>query len=239
MLRMPRSQRKQELPRPQASPVLPMSPNCPPQLHSASQRTTLPLQPVRPIRALAFIGLFLASAAACFAQAALRPASLVSSSVSGPSRTSLAGLGPIRSDIFDPCLGKRWELAVDPLHPAGPWRMVLVDSGPEPSVPANVVRAASSALPDPSSPGFPAPAIRAGDRVTVEQRTAWLQARFTAVALESAGVGASFRVRLTSARNAPGPNSGPVLKVRATASGRALWDSTGSPVSPATEGARP
>src|SRR5271165_2103008 len=35
----------------------------------------------------------------------------------------------IRADFLDPGLDRRWQLATDPAHPAGPWRLVLVTSG--------------------------------------------------------------------------------------------------------------
>jgi flagella basal body P-ring formation protein FlgA len=65
--------------------------------------------------------------------------------------------------------------------------------------------------------------IRAGDRVTVDQETQVLHARFQAVALESAAVGQRMKVRLGTGTHSAQGLDGTVIAVLATAAGQAQW----------------
>jgi hypothetical protein len=96
-------------------------------------------------------------------------------------------------------------LLVDGEHPAGPGRLVPV-SGSE-----------LAAHPDPQKTGLrrgPAPTIRPGDRVVVEEHTTTSEAYLEAVALGAAALGSSFNVRLKI--------GGKVVRTVALAPGRAL-----------------
>jgi hypothetical protein len=72
-------------------------------------------------------------------------------------------------------------------------------------------------------------AIRAGDRLTVDQDSQTLRARFGAVALESAGIGQQVRVRLIMGnglrlgKNVELTAPGPVVPVTVTGPGSAQW----------------
>ena len=107
--------------------------------------------------------------------------------------------------VRDPCLQRIWQLVRNPDHPAGPGRWVEVASslGREQLLESRV-------------------AIRAGDRVLVKQSSEWMEAKFGAVALESARVGERLLVRLTTGVSAA---PGPVVTVEATAAGAAEWRS--------------
>jgi hypothetical protein len=121
--------------------------------------------------------------------------------------------GLIRADILDPCLGQRWQLATDPAHPGGPWRLVLVSSGLNSS---DGMGRNAEVLRDRL-------VIHSGDRVTVVQRTPVLEARFDAVALGSAVAGQRLRVRLNTERSSAGNANGLILDVLATARGQVRW----------------
>lgn len=88
--------------------------------------------------------------------------------------------------LVDPWTGTRWLLAANPAHPGGPG--VLVAEG-------SPVAAAPVAQPAIVAP-LPA-VIRAGDRLTVEESTPVLTARYSAVALVPAAPGDTFLARLT------------------------------------------
>lgn len=151
--------------------------------------------------------------------------------------------GAVLRDIFDPCLGFHWQLRVNPLDPDGPRRMVLLNPGnahPHQEtgvVPRAVLRPAS--LPgasfsapsmraeahnsegEESAPLPPVMVIRTGDRITLEQDSEFVHARFEAVALEPAVAGQRLRVRLSSFI-AP-DLSAPVISVLALGAGSARW----------------
>jgi hypothetical protein len=154
--------------------------------------------------------------------------------------------GEFRREILDPCLGSRWQLVTDPAHPEWPGRLVLVEppvSLPSaPAAPSGALRAVAlpaaipasfqplSLAPSPTSP--PAPfAIRAGDRLTVDQQTSVLHARLQAIALESARAGQTTRVRLAAGTHSARGWDGTVIAVVVTAPGQASWL--------ASEGGRP
>ena len=145
--------------------------------------------------------------------------------------------GEVIQVLIDPCLGTHWELIADPAHPDWPRRLVLLD----PDVPGKIRRGEqvgevpSGSLegtfkgnrPQESRNGLPnlvpEMAIRAGDRVAVDQETEFLRAQFQAVALESAGVGQRLRVRLDGGRSSQTGSDGSVITVISTGAGRAKW----------------
>ena len=90
-------------------------------------------------------------------------------------------------EIDDSRLGLRWLLERDPSHPGGPGRLVLAPGAPAGSICATGRRPAVAGQ---------MPAIRAGDRVIVEEDTPVAEARLEAVALGAAVAGAAFEVRL-------------------------------------------
>jgi hypothetical protein len=77
------------------------------------------------------------------------------------------------------------------------------------------------------------PVIRAGDRVTVEQRSGVVEANFQALALQSAAVGEPLRVRLANAASGTRGKRetdsqaiggwGVVIRVIAVAGGKTSW----------------
>jgi hypothetical protein len=159
--------------------------------------------------------------------------------------------GEIHNEIADPCLGHHWQLVIDPTHPGWPGRLILLDqkaqsaqnpqnrNQPDNRMQAGLKRSVSD---------MQSMVIRAGDRVTVDQDSGVLDARFEAVALESAWTGEKLRVRLIVAGRRQGQNSelnapGPVIPVVATGIGLARWAAfeqitgpvTGPVTGPATE----
>jgi hypothetical protein len=93
--------------------------------------------------------------------------------------------GEIVREIDDPHTGGRWLLTRNPLHPAGPGRLVLA-------------REMRIAVLRPGVPLVepPHPVIHAGDRLVVEENTAVVEARLEAVALGPAMAGSPLDVRL-------------------------------------------
>jgi hypothetical protein len=118
-----------------------------------------------------------------------------------------AAVGEVLREIDDPATGDLWLLVRDPVHPAGPGRLVLVrhgsrltdGAGGKTLPPARVVAQ---------------PIVRAGDSLLVEEHTPVVDARLEAVALEPALQGATFRARLTI--------GGAVVRVVADAPGHAV-----------------
>jgi hypothetical protein len=135
--------------------------------------------------------LALAAAHAAYCQTAGAPAAqpvdkgpgiVVTSSNSAPVPASTPAQ-TVR-EIDDPHSGARWVLVRDPNHPAGPGRLVLGEG----------LRSGASEHDPEAAPSRPA--IRAGDRLIVEENTAVAEARLAAVALGPAVVGSTFDVRL-------------------------------------------
>jgi len=85
-------------------------------------------------------------------------------------------------EIQDPHTGARWILLSDPANPGGPGRLVVDSRSRRGSAGARDERR---------------PAIRPGDKVVVEERTAAVEAYLDAVALEPAAIGSPLKVRLT------------------------------------------
>ena len=122
--------------------------------------------------------------------------------------------GQAMREIDDPFNGARWLLVRNQEYPAGPARLLLIESG-------------RSALPQPretgalgqGTPGV-APAsfrsvIRAGDRLVVEESTPVVEARLEATALGPAALGSTLDVRLRI--------GGRVVRAVALAPGRAAF----------------
>jgi hypothetical protein len=118
----------------------------------------------------------------------------------------------LQRQIVDPCLGTRWQLVPNALHPEQPGRLILADS--------TIIRPLK---PDSGATPASSPVIRAGDRVTVFQSTSVLRARLAAVALESAAAGQTMRVRLLAGTETRNGSQGTVVDVRAIAVGEASW----------------
>ena len=108
---------------------------------------------------------------------------------------------PMRAvrEINDPACGARWFLVPDAAHPGGPGKLILRRTVLR-STKVREPKDLSGALPAdvPSGPIVPPPTviIRGGDRLIIEQNTAVLEARFSAVALEPAVRGQLLRARL-------------------------------------------
>jgi hypothetical protein len=109
-------------------------------------------------------------------------------------------------EIDDPHNGDRWLLVRDPGHPAGPGRLLLVSAVRR--EPLNVRQAGPEAK-------APAPVIRSGDRVIVEENTPVVEARLEAVAMGPAQPGSAFNVRLAV--------GGRVVRAIAVGPGRAAF----------------
>jgi|SRR5271166_711493 len=97
-------------------------------------------------------------------------------------------------EMDDPHTGRRWLLLRDPVHPGGPGRWAQVDM--EESVPpmpeakrVDVQRVAAAEAP-------PHPIIRGGDRLILEENTAFMEVRLEAIALGPAVPGGVFQARL-------------------------------------------
>lgn len=87
---------------------------------------------------------------------------------------------PAMGEIADPSTGARWVLSRDAQHPGGPARLVQ----DHPGTAAHSCRPALHSV------------IRVGDRVIVVDRTPSVEARFDAIALDQAALGAEIRARL-------------------------------------------
>lgn len=142
--------------------------------------------------------------------------------------------GELLREFTDPCLGTHWQLLADPVHPEGPRRLVLLEpvgsrrSGRGDDVATARLGTVANVNAPPRGEGdlpnlAPPLAIRAGDRVTVDQETPLLHARLQAVALESAGVGQRMRVRLGAGTIPQSSLSATVIAVLVTGTGQAKW----------------
>jgi hypothetical protein len=115
--------------------------------------------------------------------------------------------------IEDPNLGDRWLLCRNPDHPGGPGRLQLVAANHASS--ARSIQGGASEAQVKAFQDAARSAIRAGDRVIVEENSAVAEARLGAVALESATIGSSFHARMEI--------GGRVLRVVAMGNGRAAF----------------
>ncbi|MGA3371864.1 MAG: hypothetical protein ABSC48_08905 [Terracidiphilus sp.] len=98
--------------------------------------------------------------------------------------------GEILREIDDPQNGDRWLLMRNDQVPGGPGRLVLAASRERAAAPAPL-RTARSA-----EQIRPLPVIRAGDRLTVEEHTARVDAILEARALSTVALGSALEVRL-------------------------------------------
>ena len=110
---------------------------------------------------------------------------IVASSELGPSAVPIR-LETVIREIEDPYLGDRWLLVRDREHPEGPGRLVLAQE----RVPA---KRPGAHAPDHL---LASPIIHAGDRITLEEHTAHVDAVLEAVSLGPAIPGGIFRARL-------------------------------------------
>ena len=111
------------------------------------------------------------------------------------SETSEESAGEVIRAIQDPHSGERWLLMRNDDHPGGPGRLLLANAperSPGLAVPGTAPRSRAMKL---ALPGEVV-AIRAGDRLVVEEHTAISDVRLEAVALEPAKVGMTLTVRL-------------------------------------------
>jgi hypothetical protein len=123
--------------------------------------------------------------------------------------------GEIVREIDDPNLGDRWLLMRNDEVPGGPGRLVLVAAHRQASGGA-LLRARSQ-----TEEARLLPIIRAGDRVTVEEHTAHVDALLDARALSPAAAGSALDARLAI--------GGRVVRAVALGPGRAV-------LQPETEG---
>lgn len=120
-------------------------------------------------------------------------------------------------EIVDPANGDRWLLVRDSATPGGPGRLVRVPKTTETGSVTGARQSDSEAF---GAVSIYRPVIHSGDSLVIEQSSPVLEARFTAVALETAPTGARFRARLKA--------TGAVVHAIAIASGRAaLAEETG------------
>jgi hypothetical protein len=103
-----------------------------------------------------------------------------------PIRFALAESRPLapRDEVVrsfeDAATSDRWVLERDSAHPGGPGRLIKVTGGP-----SRAERSVNLS-----------PVIRAGEKVTVAERTSTVAVRLEGVALSSAGSGELLKVRL-------------------------------------------
>ena len=154
-----------------------------------------------------------------FGQAAMVSPSgrMVMVSSTGPNAVTIPVGGEVVREIDDPHTGGRWLLMRDSGHPGGPGRMVLA-TGPGSQALSKVRGETRIGIQNGLEPLLAAsapvqPVIRAGDRLTVEENTAVVEARLEAVALNPAAIGSGLNVRLAI--------GGRVVRVVAVSAGRA------------------
>lgn len=129
------------------------------------------------------------------------------------SPASAASTAQVVREIDDPATGMRWLLERDPGHPGGPGRLVPVTGSDLAAGRTRHRQLAFHARSAVIKPSPYSPVIRAGDRLVIEENTAAVEARLTAVALSPAVAGASFEARLQF--------GGKVVRAVAVAPGRA------------------
>jgi len=129
---------------------------------------------------------------------------------SGVQGNSLGDSGELVREIDDPNNGDRWLLSRNDRYPGGPGRLVLVRAHRQGESDARL-RAAHQ-----TEEARLLPVIRAGDRLTVEEHTAHVDAALEARALGTAAAGAFFEARLAI--------GGRVVRVVALGPGRAALE---------------
>lgn len=125
--------------------------------------------------------------------------------------------GEVLLRIDDPGAHGSWLLIRDPVHAAGPGRLIWVPGDPQ------LYRAQRDARQPAASSAY-VPVILAGDRVVVEEETPVVDARLAATALNPAPAGSPLNVRLEI--------GGQVVRAIALGPGRAQ-------LAPETGGAQP
>jgi hypothetical protein len=120
----------------------------------------------------------------------------------GSTLRSGTNAGELIREIDDANSGDRWLLVRNASHPEGPGLLLLVSI-------ARVVPAHTTPLAE-----TPAPIIRIGDRVIVEENTATVNARLDGAAMAPASAGLAFSVRLSI--------GGQIVRAVAVAPGRAV-----------------
>jgi hypothetical protein len=120
--------------------------------------------------------------------------------------------GQVVREIDDSATGNRWLLVRDEANPAGPGRMVRIETGKAGSTGGIEGESARKGTHSPTAAPV-RPVIHAGDAVILEEHTSVVDARLEAVALGSAAVGAQFKARLKI--------GGKVLRAVALEAGRA------------------
>jgi len=142
---------------------------------------------------------------------------MVMVSSTGPDAVTMQATGEVVREIDDPHTGARWLLMRDSSHPGGPGRMVLAFAPRDQALSkfdGEMRIGVKNDLQPLLAGSAPAqPVIRAGDRLTVEENTAVVEARLEAVALNPAAIGSPLNVRLAI--------GGRVVRVVAVAAGRA------------------
>jgi hypothetical protein len=93
---------------------------------------------------------------------------------------------PALREIDDIASGREWQLVRDANHVGGPGRWLQVQAGRHCADEGPATRIATSID----------PAIRAGDRIVIDEETGSATVRIEAVALEPAALGKTLRVRL-------------------------------------------
>jgi hypothetical protein len=165
----------------------------------------------------AWVLALMAAMACAQSQAGSRAQVMISSGELVPTETLMQGeyaQGELMREIDDPHTGDRWLLVRDDQFPGGPGRMVLVAAqriGWDGASQRTGKRAGGQA-----SEAQLIPIIRSGDRLTVEEHTARIDAVLEARALNSAAAGAVFNVRLTI--------GGRVVRAVALGPGRAVFE---------------
>ncbi|MGA7857773.1 MAG: hypothetical protein WCA11_07605 [Terracidiphilus sp.] len=144
-------------------------------------------------------------------------AAFIALAVCTPAQEPLAMLKVSRTvptvirEIDDPHTGMRWVLLRNPVHPAGPAHVALVDNG------KNEIQIGGARSPDVQRvPASEAPRpliVHRGDRLIVEENTATIEARLEAIAMGAAARGGEIQARLKI--------GGKLVKVVALGAGRA------------------
>jgi hypothetical protein len=89
------------------------------------------------------------------------------------------------AEIDDPHSGVRWELMRDPNHPGGPGRLTQMPG-----------KENGNGKPGMKVPSRPAPVIRAGDRIAIDEDSSVAVIHLEAVALRPGSIGSDIPVRL-------------------------------------------
>lgn len=138
------------------------------------------------------VGLLAAMGLVAMGLAAVTAAAMAAQPAAGDAAAPVRPVlpGEVLRQIDDPAGHGSWLLIRDPVHRAGPGRLIWVPRGGPAMEPAT--EAAAAAPPQNALQ----PVILAGDRLVVEEETPVVDARLEATALNPAPAGASLHVRL-------------------------------------------